>query len=369
MGLEDRYEILELLGEGGFGYVHRAVDRKTGQNVAIKFMTKKGVDAADIDDYKKEVAIQAKLQHENIVQLYEYIDDEDFIYIVMELVSGGELFDELLERDKFTENDAAKVIKDVLKGVDYLHANGVAHRDLKPENLLLGGKSADIIKIADFGLSKDFEKSFMATHVGTHNYMAPEILLGERYTSKVDIFAIGVITYMLLAGYYPFEDDNPTKLTKLILDLKYDYPDRYWKGISQSARDFIDTCFTYEPDKRPTATEILKHRWIVDRTPADDKVLDNRDAMRKSALAGHGGGMKWKSLAKIEVEKQKAAPVVAKPPEPKAADKKPDEKKKEKKDDGKHHHKEAKDDGKHHHHKKEDPKKKEEPKKEEKKKK
>jgi len=237
--ISQQYEFGGELGRGGFSIVLEAVSKEDGEKYAIKVIEKAMID--DFEQLKREIKIMKKIEHKNVLKLYEIYEDVNHVYIVMELVEGSELFDRIVSKGYYTEKEAINVIKQILDAVRYLHENGIAHRDLKPENLLCSGEGDDeIVKIADFGLSKMFtagEK--LMTGCGTPGYVAPEVLLSEEYDNKVDLWSIGVITYILLSGYSPFYAENETGLFEKIMTAEYDFDNECWDDISQPAKDFI----------------------------------------------------------------------------------------------------------------------------------
>ncbi|KAE8583138.1 hypothetical protein XENTR_v10020438 [Xenopus tropicalis] len=185
----------------------------------------------------------------------------------MELVTGGELFDRIIERGYYTEKDASQLIRQVLDAVQYLHNMGIVHRDLKPENLLYATPFEDSkIMISDFGLSKIEDGGMMATACGTPGYVAPELLEQKPYGKAVDVWAIGVISYILLCGYPPFYDENDSELFNQILKAEYEFDSPYWDDISESAKDFIRHLLEREPEKRLTCEQALQHPWICGDT-------------------------------------------------------------------------------------------------------
>eukprot|EP01106_Pelomyxa_sp_JSP_P001973 TRINITY_DN12_c0_g1_i2.p1 TRINITY_DN12_c0_g1~~TRINITY_DN12_c0_g1_i2.p1 ORF type:complete len:215 (-),score=54.23 TRINITY_DN12_c0_g1_i2:52-696(-) len=181
--------------------------------------------------------------------------------MILELITGGELYDQIIQRGYYTEKDAAAVVKQLLEAAAYMHGNGVAHRDLKPENLLCNG---DLVKIADFGLSKDFSMaSVMHTCCGSPSYVAPEVLAGaDAYDTECDIWSIGVITYVLVSGYLPFFADTQQELFEHIMKGAFEFSQPVWAEVSAEAKAFIKYTLTLDKTKRPSALDCLKHPWI-----------------------------------------------------------------------------------------------------------
>jgi len=199
------------------------------------------------------------------LKLYEVYEDDDSFYLVMELVKGKELFDKIVERGMYSERDAARIIRQVVSAVEYLHENGIAHRDLKPENLLSSGDGdLEVVKIADFGFSKNFgeDGEKLMTSCGSPGYVAPEILTAESYDKSVDMWSVGVIIYILLSGYPPFYADSAPALFKKIMEVKYDFDDSVWDDISDAAKNLIQNLLVKDPSKRYTAKQCLEHGWV-----------------------------------------------------------------------------------------------------------
>lgn len=263
--IKDKYEFLEELGRGEFSTVYKGKDRETGELYAIKCIEKHELDTTRLDT---EVEILKSVDHPHIISLREYFDTPDSLYLVVELVSGGELFDKITELGAYSERTAAELVANILSAVKYLHSKNIAHRDLKPTNLLL--KSEDDltnVKIADFGLSKIIgENTMMQTACGTPIYVAPEVLTGEAYEMEVDLWSVGVITYILLCGFPPFFDDgsNMGQLFEQIMSGDFDYPEEYWADISDEAKDLIDHLLLVDPKQRYTAERALQHPWFKD---------------------------------------------------------------------------------------------------------
>jgi tRNA A-37 threonylcarbamoyl transferase component Bud32 len=263
--LEDKYEIGKELGRGGFSIVKKGKNKRTGDEVAIKCINKKNLKKDELQLLTREISIMQKLRHKSIIQLIDIFETPNELFLVLELVSGGELFDQIVERGNYSENDAANLIRQVLEGIDYMHKHGVVHRDLKPENLLCA--SANVIKIADFGLSKDVESGNLQTSCGTPSYVAPEVLLGGQYDNEVDIWSIGVITYVLLCGFTPFYGDNQRQLFERILHAKFDFPSPEWDDVSANAKDFVSKLLVVNPAERLSAEQAQAHPWILEQAP------------------------------------------------------------------------------------------------------
>lgn len=270
--VEDYYDIKGELGRGGMSIVREGIDKASGQRWAVKDIDKGIVD--DLAVLHREIDIMKRLAHKNVLQLREVFETDTKICLVTELVSGGELFEKIVEIGSYTEPDAANIVRQVVDGVCYLHRNGVAHRDLKPENLLVGGANEDEIKIADFGLSKSFgggPEARLETSCGTPDYVAPEVLRGEVYNHSVDLWSIGVITYILLCGFPPFWGESQGELFDKILSVRFDFPDPEWTNVSAEAKDFICHLLVKDPQERFTADQALAHAWVKDARPSTGK--------------------------------------------------------------------------------------------------
>lgn len=220
-----KYEIKALIGRGSFSRVVRVEHKSTRQPYAIKMIETRYREGREVCE--SELNVLRRVRHTNIIQLMEVFETTERVYMVMELATGGELFDRIIARGSFTERDATRVLQMVLDGVRYLHMLGITHRDLKPENLLYYHPGADSkIMITDFGLAstrKKGDECLMKTTCGTPEYIAPEILVRKPYTNAVDMWALGVISYILLSGTMPFEDENRMRLYRQILKGKYSY--------------------------------------------------------------------------------------------------------------------------------------------------
>eukprot|EP00727_Mastigamoeba_balamuthi_P007897 m51a1_g3728 putative protein serine threonine kinase (355) ;mRNA; f:22933-24693 len=265
--LESRYEVLEELGKGGFAIVRKARDRQTGDMVAIKFVDKKGVSCSpeDLQCLRREIDIMMKLSHPNVLRLIDVYETPGEVIMVMEIVTGGELFYKIVDRGSFSEADAVSIVKQLVQGVAYMHDQKIAHRDLKPENLLCAGDDKNIvIKIADFGLSKAFTAGDpLKTACGTPDYAAPEVLSSSgSYSDAVDLWAVGVITYVLLCGYPPFYANSIPELFEQIKNAQYDFPPEEWSSVSDPAKDFIKKLLVVNPASRLSAKQCIEHAWL-----------------------------------------------------------------------------------------------------------
>ncbi|KAK1152236.1 calcium/calmodulin-dependent protein kinase type 1D-like isoform X1 [Acipenser oxyrinchus oxyrinchus] len=263
--IQDTFEFLEMLGSGAFSEVFLVKERKTGMQVALKCIKKMpNMHDANLEN---EIAALRKIKHENVVALEDFYESQTHYYLAMQLVSGGELFDRILERGVYTEKDASLVIRQVLSAVGYLHRNGIVHRDLKPENLLYYSPDENSkIMISDFGLSKMEDKGIMSTACGTPGYVAPEVLAQKPYSKAVDCWSIGVITYILLCGYPPFYEDTESRLFSKIMEARYEFDSPFWDDISESAKDFIRNMMHKSPEERYSCEKALRHPWISGKT-------------------------------------------------------------------------------------------------------
>uniref|UniRef100_A0A0K8VG67 Calcium/calmodulin-dependent protein kinase type 1 n=1 Tax=Bactrocera latifrons TaxID=174628 RepID=A0A0K8VG67_BACLA len=225
--IEEKYNLHGLLGTGAFSEVRLAESKENpDDHFAVKIIDKKALKGKE-ESLENEIRVLRRLAHPNIVQLLETFEDKWKVYLVMELVTGGELFDRIVEKGSYTEKDASDLIRQILEAVDYMHEQGVVHRDLKPENLLYYSPNNDSkIMISDFGLSKMEDSGIMATACGTPGYVAPEVLAQKPYGKAVDVWSIGVISYILLCGYPPFYDENDANLFAQILKAYLQYRPR-----------------------------------------------------------------------------------------------------------------------------------------------
>ncbi|KAK6750625.1 hypothetical protein RB195_002540 [Necator americanus] len=301
--IRERYEFRDVLGTGAFSKVFLAeCKQEPGHMVAVKCIDKKALKGKE-ESLENEIKVLRKLRHPNIVQLYDTYEEKQYVYLVMELVTGGELFDRIVAKGSYTEKDASHLIRQVLHAVAFMHENGVVHRDLKPENLLYFNQDEDSkIMVSDFGLSKTEDSGVMATACGTPGYVAPEVLQQKPYGKAVDVWSIGISKNMtamiVLSGtprhltvtafngwlenfsvptlskpsqpltfylrlmfmwYPPFYDESDANLFAQIIKGEYEFDAPYWDQISDSAKDFISHLMCCDPEHRYTCEQALEH--------------------------------------------------------------------------------------------------------------
>ncbi|KAM4526488.1 calcium/calmodulin-dependent protein kinase type II subunit gamma isoform 20-T20 [Fundulus diaphanus] len=265
----DEYQLYEELGKGAFSVVRRCVKKSSGQEYAAKIINTKKLSARDHQKLEREARICRLLKHPNIVRLHDSISEEGFHYLVFDLVTGGELFEDIVAREYYSESDASHCISQILESVNHIHQHDIVHRDLKPENLLLASKmKGAAVKLADFGLAIEVQGDQQAWFgfAGTPGYLSPEVLRKDPYGKPVDIWACGVILYILLVGYPPFWDEDQHKLYQQIKAGAYDFPSPEWDTVTPEAKNLINQMLTINPAKRITAEQALKHPWICHRS-------------------------------------------------------------------------------------------------------
>ncbi|XP_008433075.1 calcium/calmodulin-dependent protein kinase type II delta 1 chain isoform X3 [Poecilia reticulata] len=265
----DEYQLYEELGKGAFSVVKRCMKISTGHEYAAKIINTKKLSARDHQKLEREARICRLLKHANIVRLHDSISEEGFHYLVFDLVTGGELFEDIVAREYYSEADASHCIQQILEAVLHCHQMGVVHRDLKPENLLLASKlKGAAVKLADFGLAIEVQGDQQAWFgfAGTPGYLSPEVLRKDPYGKPVDMWACGVILYILLVGYPPFWDEDQHRLYQQIKAGAYDFPSPEWDTVTAEAKDLINKMLTINPAKRVTAADALKHPWICQRS-------------------------------------------------------------------------------------------------------
>ena len=274
--LLDKYTVEKEIGAGGYARCLLVKNKTTGQLYACKELQKNKLN--NVASLKSEIQILIKLDHPNIIKLYEIYENDNYIYLVMELCTGGELFDRIIQKTEqgkqFTEKEVANIFQQMMSAINYCHSNKIVHRDLKPENLLLATQDENSpIKVIDFGMSRIFNnKQAMFDKVGTAYYISPEVLDGF-YDEKCDIWSAGVILYILLCGYPPFNGNDDDEIFESIKKRKFVYPDAEWANISKEAKDLINKMLS-DPLTRLTAEQVLGHPWLVNQLNKNTKAKE-----------------------------------------------------------------------------------------------
>ena len=311
--LEDKYEIIKEIGSGGFSRCLLVKNKNTGLQFACKELPKKNL--SDYEGLMREVNLMIQLDHPNIIKLYEVYENQKNIYLIMELCTGGELFDRITLNTEngiqFTEKQAASLFKQMMSAINYCHKNGIVHRDLKPENLLyLNEDENSPIKVIDFGMSKRFDsKSLMSEKVGTAYYISPEILQG-KYDEKCDIWSAGVILYIIICGYPCFNGEDDDEIFAAILKGDIAFPSPEWDDVSDDVKILIKKMLS-SPDKRLTAEQVLKETWVKDNAPNAGKALlplkidpfknySNSNKLRKAVLTYIASRLSEEEIQKIK---------------------------------------------------------------------
>ena len=261
----DNYDVIRQLGKGGYGKVYEVKNKKSGDIRACKHLSK--LSLKNLEKFEREINILINTDHPNIIKIFEVYESQRSLYIVMEECKGGEIFDRIIEhiesKKMYSEKDAADMFGQIMSAIAYCHNNGICHRDLKPENLLYlnkGPEKNNPIKVIDFGLSQFISDQKLTTKVGTAYYVSPEILKGD-YTEKCDIWSAGVILYIFLSGDPPFNGPNDNAIYQKIAQMKFTFPEKKWKNISNDAKDLIMHMISPEKE-RYTAKQVLEHPWF-----------------------------------------------------------------------------------------------------------
>ncbi|VEN42549.1 unnamed protein product [Callosobruchus maculatus] len=262
--LRNTYAVGRTIGDGNFAVVRLCKNKNTSKEYALKIIDKSKCKGKE-DMIENEVKILRKVNHPYIMSLIEEQDTKNMLYLVCEYVNGGDLFDTIAVAQKFSEEQAALMINNLASALAYLHSMNIVHRDVKPENLLveLEGDRVRLLKLGDFGLACEVTKP-LYTVCGTPTYVAPEILAESGYGLKIDVWAAGVILYILLCGYPPFvsQDNDQEKLFDCILSGRYDFPDEYWQDVSPLAKELIQNMLQLDPALRLSAEDVLDHPWL-----------------------------------------------------------------------------------------------------------
>lgn len=280
--LTDCYNIGKELGRGAFAVVKVATHKKSGRRYAVKIIDRLNMGENHEVSLEREIDIMRQVDHPNVIRLRQVFQDKKNVNLVMELVTGGELFDKIVEKGNYSEKDSALLVHKMVEAMKYLHALGIAHRDLKPENLLLKTKDTlTDVKIADFGLSRIVnESAIMRTACGTPTYVAPEVLQNTGYGPEVDMWSIGVIAYILLCGFPPFFGDTVPEMFEQIMAGSFDFPAEYWGDVSKEAKDFISKLLVVSQKDRLSAVKALEHPWLKNAAAASAKPLASQFSRR-----------------------------------------------------------------------------------------
>jgi calcium-dependent protein kinase len=277
----DDYQVDDkILGEGTYGVVFKATDKVSSETVAIKRIPREKI--RNYQRFLNEITALKTLDHPNIIKLFEIYEDEEDVYLVQELCTGGELFDYIVNQEFLSENQAAVIFEQILHSVTYCHKNAIAHRDLKPENFMFeSSKEGSNLKLIDFGLSCSYFKTNptgesqytrMTTRAGTAFFMAPEVL-EQNYSNGCDMWSCGVILYVMLCGYPPFDGDTEEEILLSVQSDKYDFDDEVWDNVSEEAKDLIRKLLVPE-NERLSPKEALEHPWIKTMTKPENKTLE-----------------------------------------------------------------------------------------------
>ncbi|XP_065064493.1 calcium/calmodulin-dependent protein kinase type IV-like [Rhopilema esculentum] len=300
-----KYDVKALIGKGSFSDVLRVENKLTKQPYAVKILRLKNQHSKEVS--QSELRALTRVRHPYVIQLMEVFESKECVYLVMELATGGELYERIKMKGHLTEKESIRILQMVLDGVIYLHSKGITHRDLKPENLLFYHPGQDSkILITDFGFAKTAtsaeDKTLFTTWCGTPEYIAPELLCKKPYTNSVDLWAIGVITYVMISGHLPFAAETPSKLYQQIVRAKYSYSREVWKRTSDGAKNFIDKLLHVEPDKRLKAVEARKEAWVNSVPP-----LTSHKGQSSKYLSSQASGKSAKSTLsyKSPIFKQK----------------------------------------------------------------
>ncbi|XP_013780769.1 serine/threonine-protein kinase H1 homolog [Limulus polyphemus] len=296
-----RYNIKAVIGKGTFSRVVRVEHRITKQPYAIKMIEAPG----GREVFEAELSVLRRVNHPNVIRLIEVFESNEKIYMVMELATGGNLLDRIEAHGYFMESEAAQVLQMMLNGVSYLHSLGITHRDLKPDNLLYYHPGNDSrIMITDFGFASTRKPNgdmYMHTVCGTPQYIAPEIVARRPYTCAVDMWAVGVISFILLSGTFPFDATQDSMILKLVLKGAYTMSSEVWEEVSNEAKNFVRSLLRCDPRQRLTAVQALKHPWILEGpgSPSSDRRRSatlSTQGLRYTASQKSGSGWSVQSL-------------------------------------------------------------------------
>ena len=268
-GIRKDYQMDDTLeiGRGRYGVVLQSKRNADGETVAIKKISKKGRSAQAMESIRNEIEVMKRVKHPHCISLSSVYESANHVYIVMELARGGELLDRIINKEHYTESEAAKCFIQIASAIQYLHSQGIVHRDLKPENILYTETSKDsAIKLADYGLSRCCDaddlnngRIRMMSRCGSSNFVAPEVVCGSGYGKSCDIWSAGVVLYILLCGFLPFDAAEPGSLP--VISLEVDFPKPYWDDMSDDSKDLVRRMLVIDPKARITTEKVLQHSW------------------------------------------------------------------------------------------------------------
>mmetsp|Transcript_87708 Transcript_87708/g.183365 ORF Transcript_87708/g.183365 Transcript_87708/m.183365 type:complete len:583 (-) Transcript_87708:334-2082(-) len=297
--IRDLYSFDELIGEGAFGSVFKARRRQQGEDGGSTSRSRSGARAIKVlnnndegmELLHHEIDMIAELDHPNICKLFEAFEDNTQTYLVMELCEGGDLFDALLNASRFSEKQAAHVLRQVIQSVRYLHEKQIAHRDIKGENYLLQASSSiddAIVKLVDFGTARHFDAAKgMTTALGSPIYMAPEVLNKPTYSEKCDLWSCGCMLFIMLAGYAPFHGKTESETLKMVRSAPLDFRADYWNKVSKEAVDLVQSLIQRDIKKRLTAAQALSHPWMQSTKQSGENLCQSRLQQRLGAFVSH----------------------------------------------------------------------------------
>lgn len=281
--LEDAYKLGKVLGKGNYAEVRLAQDLRTKEDFAVKCVDKTKLTKEDLDGLTVEIAVLRELRDvsPHVIRLIADFETPRHRYMVLELMSGGELFDRIVKREHYSEADAQPVVLTLATVLNDMHKRDVVHRDLKPENILLKDQSEHSpVKLADFGFARHVGTTGCRTACGTPSYVAPEVIGGKVYGVSPDVWSLGVIVYILLCGYPPFYDANQQKLFKVIQAGKFNFDSPWWDNISPEAKDLVKRCLVVDPAKRATMEDVVKHPWVSGGKAKTINIGQNRNNLK-----------------------------------------------------------------------------------------
>jgi len=276
----------EEIGRGNYAIVRRARligKKRSGKDFAVKVVKRARLDEEEEKGLREEISLMLNITHPHVVKMYDVYISRKTVYLVMELLEGGEMFDRIVKEKHFSEAIAAYALSQILDALIYCHSKGIAHRDLKPENLFYASQDAKSkLVIGDFGLAKNADDKLMRTCCGTPQYVAPEVLAGKPYGLKVDCWSVGVILYILLCGYPPFYAQSNPRLYQKIKRGRFSFDEKNWGGISAEAKDLITKLLEKNPKKRLSAVAAKNHPWLTEAAKNDKELGANyQNRMRR----------------------------------------------------------------------------------------